>query len=436
MKRFLAVLLTFALSGCLTYDSYGYRDDGYYEDRYYNSGRYHDNTLGYGSGPGYGYGNYPDYVYWSDYYSVLWPVYRGYYDPFYTPGFYYGVTWYPRTYFGLNHYWNSWPYYHAYSPYRYSYSDGYYDHWDRRRGQVGTRVAHGYNANVNHPYLYGSARNEAEQLARRTGAAHQRSGEQPGLQYDPFAAQRTSPQGRAPVRGSYPRGLQSEGRAGNNRMGEDARTSDQIRRTDGDHRRSDPGAYPSGQALPSRARTYDRGTPNSQEPRNPGSRQSGWVSELPPEQRSGATQPAQRTRPSPYYRDLGGARVPIARQQSLEPEVERSIRQPREAVEYQHVAPSESGDQRAGRVRQQPYTHQQSAPTYQQIERSESPRYQGSSEQRQAPPRQSMPHYDAPSPRYEPPSRSIETRRSEPEHGESSGRESAREESRRSRDED
>ena len=103
MKRFLAVLLTFALSGCLTYDSYGYRDDGYYEDRYYNSGRYHDNTLGYGSGPGYGYGNYPDYVYWSDYYSVLWPVYRGYYDPFYTPGFYYGVTWYPRTYFGLNH---------------------------------------------------------------------------------------------------------------------------------------------------------------------------------------------------------------------------------------------------------------------------------------------------------------------------------------------
>ena len=432
MKRFLAVLLAFTLSGCLTYDSYGYRDDGYYEDRYYSGGRHYDNGPGYGAGYGYGYGNYPDYVYWSDYYSVLWPVYRSYYDPFYTPGFYYGVTWYPHTYFGLNHYWNSWPYYHAYSPYRYSYSDGYFDHWDRRRGQVGHRVAHGYSANVNHPYLYGSARNEAEQLARRTGAGYQRSGAQPGVQYDPYAAQRTSPLARE----SDSRGAQSEGRYRNSNISNDPRGRDTIRRSDGDFRQRDPATYPSGQSVPSRARTYDRGEPTREQAQNPGVRSSGWVSERPPEQTQGFAQPAARGRPGPYYRDVGGAQIPINRQPPLDSGVERSIQQRREVVEYQRVSPTQSGEQRAGRERQQPYTYQQSAPSYQQVERSESSRYQSSSEQRQAPSRQSAPQYDAPSPSYEQPSRSAEPQRSQPERGESSGRESAREESRRSRDED
>lgn len=63
MKRFLVVLFAMALSGCLTYDSYGYRDDGYYEDRYDNGGRYYADSP-YSAGRGYSRFDYPDYVLW------------------------------------------------------------------------------------------------------------------------------------------------------------------------------------------------------------------------------------------------------------------------------------------------------------------------------------------------------------------------------------
>jgi hypothetical protein len=432
MKRLLALLFTIALSSCATYDSYGYRDDGYYQDRYYSGGRYYyDDYARYDS-----YWDYPDYVYWSDYYSVLWPVYRGYYDPFYTPGFYYGVTWYPRTYFGLNHYWNSWPYYHSYSPYRYSYWDGYYDHWDRRRGQVGRRVAHGYGANVDHPYMYGSARNEAEQLARRSGAAYQRSPGQPGLQYDPYAAQRTGLPGRDPVRGHYPdRGLQPQTRM-NGAVPTDQRSRDVLRRTQGGVPARQ--VQPYGEPAPSRARDYDRGNQSFAPAQQSDGRRSGWVSD------TAAQQPAEsgysRQRSTPYFREVGGTQVPMTRRPSLDSSFERALPRRGDGIETRSLTPENSA-YAGSRSRQQPYSYRQTAPTYQPIQRSDAPqyqRYEPSAPRQQAPQRevfqQSAPRYQAAQPRYEAPQRSAPVERSRPERSESSG--SARDEIRRSRDDD
>lgn len=432
MKRLLALLFILALSGCATYDSYGYRDDGYYDDRYYSGGRYYyDDYAGYSS-----YRDYPDYVYWSDYYSVLWPVYRGYYDPFYTPGFYYGVTWYPRTYFGLSHYWNSWPYYHSYSPYRHSYWDGYYDQWDRRRGQVGHRVAHGYSATVDRPYMYGSARNEAEQLARRSGAAYQRSPGQPGVQYDPYAAQRTGLLGRDPVQGHYPdRGLQSRTRTDGD-FTSDQRSRDVLRRThEGVPSRQ---VQPFRQGAPTRIGTDDRGSQSTPYQQESGARRSGWMSEAPSRRTPESTPDHQRS--TPYYREVGEARIPMTRRQPLESSYDRSLPQRQSAVESRSIAPQSHAYDRS-RSRQQPYTYQQTTPSYQPIQRSESPRYQRYEQavpRQSAPQRevfqQSAPRYEAPQPRYEAPQRSEPVERSRPERSESS--DSARSEMRRSRDED
>jgi hypothetical protein len=69
----------------------------------------------------------PDYLAWPEYYSVLWPVYQYAYDPWYHPGFYYGVTYFPSTWFGLGYYDPyACPYYVPYSPYLYSPWDNYY----------------------------------------------------------------------------------------------------------------------------------------------------------------------------------------------------------------------------------------------------------------------------------------------------------------------
>lgn len=138
LKLLAAGLLALAGTGCATYPDYYYSD--VYDDRgdyYYEPVRrpYHDHgwSLHYG---------------WSPYYSALWPLY-GYNG---WPGYYYGVTWFPRR-FGWG--WGDWAWYHAYSPYRYSFWDNYYDwragDWRDRRPGGGPR--------------FGSARNEAERLA-------------------------------------------------------------------------------------------------------------------------------------------------------------------------------------------------------------------------------------------------------------------------------
>ena len=217
MKRLVVLALTAVsslLSGCATYDEYSYYDrDGYYEDEYYGDRhvgrRYYYDEWGnrvyiddydvshrYGAYYGSASWGYPDYVRYNTYYSALWPTYRYYYDPYWSPGFYYGVTYFPRTYFGLNVGWYSWPYYQAYSPYRYSNVDHYYDWADYSRDRAADRQRY-YG---NHLPRYGSARNEAQALARATGArgaaqTYYGASAQPGGIVDPMQARQARARG-------------------------------------------------------------------------------------------------------------------------------------------------------------------------------------------------------------------------------------------------
>ena len=172
MIRFLVAIATLlSLSGCVTteyvyrdryydrYDAYSYDDghggrvyvdDSYYSPSYAGRGDYY---------VGADYGWYPSYYDYPAYYSLFWPM-RGWYDPYWYPGYYYGVTFFPR------HYWNvglsyGWPRYSHwyYSPYRYSWVDNYYD-W---------RPWYGGHHRSHYAPRFGSARNEAERLSRRAG---------------------------------------------------------------------------------------------------------------------------------------------------------------------------------------------------------------------------------------------------------------------------
>jgi len=280
MKRWLGLLLLTAVSGCTTYEGYGYRDDGYYDDRYYDGPGYYrgsprNDYHGYGYGYGYdsygydGYGGYPDYVLWSGYYSVLWPVYRGYYDPFYSPGFFYGVTWYPRSYFGLHYSAYAWPYYQPYAPYRYSYQDAYFDHWGQRRGDAYDRRDRRGNIDPSR-YRFGSARNEAERLANDQAARRLPGAARPGAQFQPYAARRQ-------LTPSVP--------------GFDTRPADQrlrpaTRESAPGFRRSQGGDQPQRSTLPQSpardSRRFDRGRSDTSTPRaaTP-QRAGGWVSDDP-----------------------------------------------------------------------------------------------------------------------------------------------------------
>lgn len=154
MNRFMILLLSAGLFGCTTYG--GYSRENYSSSQYYAGSNRSQGSLA-SSYYNFGYrdyGHYPDYVIWSDYYSVLWPLYRRYYDPFYAPSFFYGVTFYPNTYFGLHHrHRHAWPRYHAYAPYRHSYYDRYYD----RRG-------HQRQFRFHHDYPSHNRRNETHRL--------------------------------------------------------------------------------------------------------------------------------------------------------------------------------------------------------------------------------------------------------------------------------
>ncbi len=180
MKRWIIVLLAAAtLTGCVTtrevvyrepYASDGYsgnapyrsdaptyyRDgDSYYSPAYSDRGDYYFGAGSYG-----GYGSvgvsYFDYPY---YYSVFWPINRWYYDPFAYPGYYYGVTWFPRSYLslGYSHGWHSHGWL-SYSPYRYAWVDSYYD-WGRWYNHY-PKYRHYYPTP-----RYGDARVEASRLA-------------------------------------------------------------------------------------------------------------------------------------------------------------------------------------------------------------------------------------------------------------------------------
>lgn len=192
-KITLLLPLTLLLGGCVTYPTYptyAYRDDAretrhvggssYYSPAYGAYGDYYSGGYRYGSS---GYSYYaPDYITYSAYYSLFWPVNHWYHDPYWYPGFYYGVTYFPRNYFSVSFHsgwrghgsphWGyggaysiAFGYSHWYSPYRYSWADSYYD-WDRYRYQYrDNRRGHGHYApSLNQP-RFGNARNQAERLA-------------------------------------------------------------------------------------------------------------------------------------------------------------------------------------------------------------------------------------------------------------------------------
>lgn len=169
MMRWITLLTAaIVLSGCVTTREVVYREpyssDGYYAQapayEYQSDSYYSPSHSGYGDyyvGASYD-SRYFDY---PAYYSVFWPINRWYYDPYAYSGYYYGVTWFPRSYFGLNlSYGNHWRNHGwlSYSPYRYSWVDNYYD-W---------RPWYDRYPNYQRHYptpRYGDARVEASRLA-------------------------------------------------------------------------------------------------------------------------------------------------------------------------------------------------------------------------------------------------------------------------------
>ncbi len=185
MNRLIVLLAAIVmLSGCVVHETYRepyyadsrssggyysapaggyYESDGYYGDSYSYQSGYTGGDYYYGYDSGYGASSswYVDYPF---YYSLFWPLNYWYRDPYWYPGYHYGVTWFPRSYFSVS-YGSYWPHRHytylAYSPYRYSWVDNYYD----------TRPWHGrsrprYDYDRYYPLpRYGSAHNEAERLA-------------------------------------------------------------------------------------------------------------------------------------------------------------------------------------------------------------------------------------------------------------------------------
>ncbi len=187
MKHWISVLaLTTLLTGCVSYSEYDRYDDGYYtagRDAYGNpvyvdgSSYYSPSNSGSGdyyyeddSYADYGYSNYVDNPY---YYSLFWSLNRWSVDPYWHPRFFYGVTYYPRNYFsfgyggGFNYGYGYGSHFrpfgyanYAYSPYRLSWVDGYYD-WSSYRHY--STPGYSYYAP-----RYGNARNEAAWLSRQS----------------------------------------------------------------------------------------------------------------------------------------------------------------------------------------------------------------------------------------------------------------------------
>ncbi len=177
-----AAALAVAVSGCATYPATYYYPGGAgeYAAEPYDDGRgdyYYGERDYYG---GYGYGSS-----WPYYYSVLYPSYSSWYDPWWSPSYYYGITYFPSTWFGIGiGYWDAWPYYHAYAPYRYSFWDSYYDWYGGYGGyghhhdydsQGGPNWRENYRDHAGYG-RYGSARNEAERIAHLMGADRYETG--------------------------------------------------------------------------------------------------------------------------------------------------------------------------------------------------------------------------------------------------------------------
>lgn len=146
------------------YAATGYAD-GYQDDGYYDAGAYagsYGGTYGY-AGSSY---RYDDWYEYPAYYSMFWSLNRWYVDPFWHPNFYYGVTWFPRSYFDVSFrifpryagaFWPPYYRYVPYAPYRGAWVDHYYD-WT---------PWYAYHPHVRHHYAprYGNVRYEADRLS-------------------------------------------------------------------------------------------------------------------------------------------------------------------------------------------------------------------------------------------------------------------------------
>ncbi len=360
-----AVATLFA-SGCTTYDSYYYdRGDG---GDYYTHDRWYDDGYGYYGG---------HYGLWA-YDSVLWPSYR-WYDPWYAPGYYYGISWSPSWYglsfgyHGRSRYGHPWAYHH-YSPYRGSW-------WDNHHYYGGTGWRHGYRDRYS-SYRFGSARNEAERLARLEGAdrPYARDGEarparDPGRYGDGALGARTRGFGvpvaphesteRAPQRGDYSRGIDYGDRAGNVEYVERrreatrdaawrdgriepeyARERGDVRGRDYDWRRRDDGrerdALPETRVLDSRAlggetRARADATPRWHRDASDGSRERTYVHETPT--------PRYESQPRVEVYERDAREISIGRERSYESASRHEAPAPRyEAPAPRYEAPSRGND--------------------------------------------------------------------------------------------
>jgi len=194
MLRWIATLATIVmLSGCFYTQEVVYRErydpassyqDGYYDGgTYYRDGNsyyapgygsygdYYSGTSYYGGGSRYGVGFGVSYFDYPFYYSVFAPISRWYYDPFVYPGYYYGITWFPRSYLSLSYHrgWRSQGWL-SYSPYRGAWVDSYYDWrpWYQRYPTY---------RNYYPTPRYGDARVEASRLADLRRPALPRTGQ-------------------------------------------------------------------------------------------------------------------------------------------------------------------------------------------------------------------------------------------------------------------
>ncbi len=461
MKRSIPILaLTTLLAGCVSYSEYGGYDNGYYttgRDSYgdpiyadgssvyapASSGRgdYYYEDEGYAN---YGYSSYVDSPY---YYSLFWSLNRWSVDPYWHPQFFYGVTYYPRNYFsfgyggGFNHgygygYGSRYRQFgyssYAYSPYRLSWVDGYYD-WSSYRHY--DTPSYSYYAP-----RYGNARNEAAWLSRQTqynsgngynnGNYGGRSGGLPRTQASRYEDRS---QGEVIERRQAQRGADYGGGGGSGRRADPAvsgfgydrdAASKRPARVDGSRERyiGDSGDVRNGEVgarqssrysgareqLPARSQRYGSSTERGYAPRARDEDVGGY--RVAPSRSSSYGQPAS-SRAAPVYRESsprynqGADYQP--RQSRSAPVYERS--QPREESAPRYRAAESS------RETYSPREARSSQPSYRQPSYSE-PRY---SEPRSSEPRASQPSYRESAPRqYEAPAR-MESRSNDYGGGES-----------------
>jgi hypothetical protein len=408
---FRALLLACAiavLAGCA---APSYR---YYGERYVDHDGYPvEDTRYVGGGVGY---HEPDSLYWADYpayYSLFWTLNRSYVDPFWHPNFYYGVTWFPRNYYsvvyrswyGPRWYGRPWYGYLAYSPYRLSWVDHYYDWYPW----------YAYNPRPHYHYAprYGGVRNEAERLARYN--AWRNSDAAAGYGYAP--------------RGSWSAAARSQNAVENRR--EALRGADYGGRSprldpgvsgfrQGDTRygagtpatRRDPGV--SGFQTPRAGEGQPRsGTPRYADPAA-GGRSDPRVSGF---QTPRETSPGRYTGPRQGGTAERGEGIPYpARSTSPVRQVESL---PREAPRYREVPRSGATERSGGYSVPAPRysAPRESSPRYSEPVQRDTPRY--------APPARSEPRYSEAAPRYAPPARQ-EPRYSAPEPSYSAPREQPR----------